>query len=287
MTDAAGRPSRRRWLAAAEGALREAGSEDPPFEASLLLARALGEERLRVLAFADEALSTVEAAKAEDWLEHRLQGVPLAYLEGRADFYGRPFGVDPAVLIPRADSECLIDLVLGREELDRPTTILDLGTGSGCLLLTLLAERPAWRGIGIDRSPAALAVARGNAAALGLEDRASFLHSDWLGALRLGAEVGLVVANPPYVLPGEALGPGVAEHEPDLALYSAADDALSAYRRILLDCRSWSREARLLFEIGAGRAPELDHLAAAHGFRRLAEAHDLGGILRALLYAPV
>jgi release factor glutamine methyltransferase len=286
MTDTAGPPSRRRWLAAAEGALREAGSEDPPFEASLLLARALGEERLQVLAFADEALTVEQAAKAEDWLWRRLQGVPLAYLEGRADFYGRPFRVDPAVLIPRADSECLIDLVLARAELDRPTTVLDLGTGSGCLLLTLLAERPAWRGIGIDRSRAALKVARSNAEALGLGQRASFIQSSWLEAIRLSPEVGLVVANPPYVLPGEELGPGVAGQEPDLALYSAADDALSAYRRILTGCRSWSSEARLLFEIGAGRAMELDQLAAAHGFRRLTEAEDLGGILRALLYAP-
>ncbi|MHC4839208.1 MAG: class I SAM-dependent methyltransferase, partial [Planctomycetota bacterium] len=125
-----------------------------------------------------------------------------------------------------------------------------------------------------------------NAGALGLQGRTSFLQSDWLQAIRLGPEVGLVVANPPYVLPGEELGPGVAEHEPELALYSAADDALSAYRRILVGCRSWATEARLLFEIGAGRAPELDQLAAAHGFRRIAEAHDLGGILRALLYAP-
>lgn len=287
MTDAAGPPSRRQWLAAAEGALREADSDDAPFEASLLLARALGEERLRLLAFADEGLSAAELAKAEDWLSQRLQGVPLAYLEGRADFYGRPFAVDPAVLIPRADSECLIELILGRKELDNPTTILDLGTGSGCLLLTLLAERPTWRGIGIDRSRDALQVARGNAAALGLQDRASFLQSDWLQALRLGPEMGLVVANPPYVLPGEVLGPGVAEYEPDLALYSATDDALSAYRRILAGCRPWGTEARLLFEIGAGRAQELDQLAAAYGYRRMAKAHDLGGILRALLYAPV
>ncbi len=293
MTEAAGSLPRRVWLKQASAKLKKQSLPDPVWEASLLLARCLGVSRLRLLANQEEALQGAERQRADDWLERYLCGEPLAYLEGEAHFYGRPFVVSPAVLVPRADSECLIEMVLAELDLPEKSWVCDLGTGSGCLLLTLLAERAHWRGIGVDYSRPALEVARSNARRHHLEARVDWLQCSWLSGLELPAGPGLVVANPPYVVLGETMGHGVAEFEPDLALFVPEQEPLQAYRIILQSCAQTeaagglSAEARLLFEIGAGRSAELIALAKTHGFRLLKRASDLGEVERALLFARV
>lgn len=291
MTEVAGSLPRRVWLKQASAKLQKQSLPDALWEASLLLARCLGISRLRLLANQEEALQGAERQRADDWLRRYLSGEPLAYLEGEAHFYGRPFVVSPAVLVPRADSESLIEMVLAELDLPEKSWVCDLGTGSGCLLLTLLAEREHWQGIGVDYSRQALEVARSNARRHHLEARVQWLQSSWLSALQLPLGPGLVVANPPYVVIGEEMGHGVAEFEPDLALFVPEQDPLQAYRAILQSCAmaetkgGLAAEAHLLFEIGAGRGEELIGLAKTHGFRLLKRASDLGGVERALLFA--
>jgi len=291
MTDAAGSLPRRQWLKQASAELKKQSLPDPVWEASLLLARCLGISRLQLLANQEEALDGAERQRAEEWLRRYLSGEPLAYLEGEAHFYGRPFVVNSSVLVPRADSECLVEMVLTALGLPEQSWVCDLGTGSGCLLLTLLAEQPHWRGIGVDYSRQALEVARSNARRHHLEDRVDWLQSSWLQGLQLPPGPGLVISNPPYVVAGEEMGHGVAEYEPDLALFVPEQDPLQAYRAILQSCAKpeakggLARSAHLLFEIGAGRGEELIALAKAHGFRLLKRASDLGGVERALLFA--
>lgn len=291
MTDAAGSLPRRDWLKQASAELKQQSLPDPVWEASLLLARCLGISRLQLLANQEEALQGAERHRADEWLRRYGSGEPLAYLEGEAHFYGRPFVVSPAVLVPRADSECLIEMGLTELDLPEQSWVCDLGTGSGCLLLTLLAERAQWQGIGVDYSRQALEVARSNARRHHLEPRVQWLQSSWLSSLKLPSGPGLVVSNPPYVVAGEEMGHGVAEFEPDLALFVPEQDPLQAYRAILEFCaKSEAKgglpaEARLLFEIGAGRGEELIALAKTHGFHLLKRASDLGGVERAVLFA--
>jgi len=291
MTDAAGSLLRRDWLKQASAELKKQSLPDPVWEASLLLARCLGISRLQLLANQEVALQGAERQRADDWLNRYQSGEPLAYLEGEAHFFGRPFVVSPAVLVPRADSESLIEMVLADADLPEQSWVCDLGTGSGCLLLTLLAERAQWQGIGIDYSRQALKIARSNARRHHLEPRVQWLQSSWLSSLQLPSGPGLVVSNPPYVIAGEEMGHGVAEFEPELALFVPEQDPLQAYRAILQSCAKpetnggLAAEARLLFEIGAGRGEELIALAKTHGFRLLKRASDLGGVERALLFA--
>lgn len=291
MSQAGGSLRRRDWLKHASAQLQNQGLPDPVWEASLLLARCLRISRLQLLAAQEEPLLPAEGQRASDWLQRYLSGEPLAYLEGECHFYGRPFVVSPAVLVPRADSECLIEMVLLDQGFPKKAWVCDLGTGSGCLLLTLLAERPYWQGIGMDYSLEALRVAQSNARRLQLTARLSLVQSSWLNSLRLPPGPGLVVSNPPYVVRGEEMGHGVAEYEPDLALFAPEDDPLQAYRLVLASCAQapeqggLNTQAKLLFEIGAGRGDALIALAQTYGFRVLNRASDLGGVERALLFA--
>jgi release factor glutamine methyltransferase len=225
-----------------------------------------------------------EAARFEGFLARAEAGEPLAYLEGSVGFLDLEFLVGPGALVPRADSECLVELILEQLPQDAVATIVDLGVGSGCLLFSLLHHRPRCRGVGVDRSPEALRWARRNRAALGLQARAHLLRGDWLASLA-PASADLVVANPPYVEPGEQTGFGVAEHEPAAALYTPPGEPLEPYLRILEAAPRVLRPAGcLLFEVGAGRAGEVAAAGEAAGFRLLEARRDLGGIERAVLF---
>ncbi len=210
----------------------------------------------------------------------------MAYILGEREFWGLTFKVTPAVLVPRPDSETLIEAAL---ELlpDRrlPWRILDLGLGSGCLLISLLKEFPDASGVGLDASADALAVARGNALALGVADRATLVEGDWRQADwadRLGGPFDLVVSNPPYVEASviDGLMPEVARYEPRMAL-DGGPDGLAAYRAIAASTSQLvKRGGFLAAEAGEGQSVEIARIFAAAGLTPKAPWKDLGGIER-------
>ncbi len=212
---------------------------------------------------------------------------PLALILGRREFWSLDFAVSPATLIPRPDSETLIEAALatftGREP---PRRVLDLGAGSGCLLLAALSEFTTAFGLGVDRSFDAVVLARRNAAGLGMAPRAAFLCADWAAAL--DGPFDLVLSNPPYIPTGQIDGlmPEVARHEPRIALDGGVD-GYSAYRRLLPDlARLLAPDGVAVLEVGAGQAPMVGRLARGAGFASEPH-HDLSGIVRALVLHPV
>ena len=279
--------SRESLLRAARSRLAEAGLEYAAEDATLLVQRCLGLSRSELLAGGTLTVPPAAAAQVRDWVERYAAGEPLAYLEGMVGFRHLELAVDARVLVPRADSETLVELALEALEAHEGgegARLLDVGTGSGCLLLALLDEVPGTRGVGLDRSAEALAVATANAQRCGLQARARFLRSDWLSAAA-DRSADLVLSNPPYVEPGEALGHGVAAYEPALALYAPVGDPLHAYRQLFLQApRVLGAEGALLVEVGAGRADQVAALGASLGFREQARRRDLGGIERALWF---
>jgi release factor glutamine methyltransferase len=266
-------------LARAAGALAAAGIEAPRREARLLLCHALGCSPAALLAMPDQPAPPGFDAL----LARRVAREPLAYITGRAEFWSLPIIVSPASLIPRADSETLIEAALAAfPDCARVGRVLDLGTGTGCLLLAALREFPGAFGVGVDIAPEAAALAAANAAALGLLGRAAFLTGNWAAALR--ARFDLVLANPPYVARGEIGGlmAEVALHEPARALDGGAD-GLAAYRALLADLpRLLMQGGAAVFELGMGQADRVAALARGHGF--YAETRpDLAGIPRAII----
>jgi release factor glutamine methyltransferase len=267
-------------------ALTAAGIDNARFEARLLLAHAGGVTVEWLIAHGGEVAppAAVEALRAHT--ARRVRREPMAYVVGEREFWGLPFKVSPAVLVPRPDSETLIEAALalmpGRTE---PWRILDLGVGSGCLLLTLLREFPNARGVGMDASAAALTMAATNAEALGVGARASLVGGDWRQpgwAERLGGPFDLLVANPPYIETAaiDGLMPDVARFEPRLAL-DGGGDGLSAYRAIAEGATGLVVPGgRVLIEAGEGQAPEISTLLASAGFSVGNSWKDLGGIDR-------
>ncbi|WP_380873450.1 release factor glutamine methyltransferase [Sphingomonas sp. DBB INV C78] len=224
-------------------------SDTPRLDAELLMAHALGISREAMLL---GRLGDPVPAGFAGLIERRAAGEPVAYITGRRAFWTIELEVGPGALIPRPDSETLIEAAVEHFGKGGPKRILDLGTGPGTLLLAALAEWPEARGLGIDRSEQALAYARANAAALGLDGRAQFRLGDW--AVDLEGQFDLVLCNPPYVEIGAALARDVAEHEPHSALF-AGEDGLDDYRRLA------PMLARLIAPGGLG-AVEIGHQQA-------------------------
>jgi release factor glutamine methyltransferase len=267
--------------------LRAAAFEAPRLEARLLLAHAM-ECRTKDLLRDPRARVPPDAAlRFGALLRRRLEREPVAHLLGAAEFWSLPFEVSPATLIPRADSETLVEAALAafpwRGAVRR---VLDLGAGTGCLLLAALSEFPHATGIGVDLVADAAALARRNAAALGLGSRAGFVVGSWGAALGAG-RFDLVFSNPPYVEAGAIAGlaPEVARHEPRSALDGGAD-GLDAYRALLPELRRLlAPEGRAVVELGEGQRQAVEALARGNGLRPLGCRSDLGGVDRALLLA--
>jgi release factor glutamine methyltransferase len=268
--------------------LREAGIESPRMEARLLLAHALGISTEALLRDRHRSIEPLlfERKRYDALLDRRVAREPMALITGRREFWSLDLAVSSATLIPRADSETLIEAALAAfPDRTRVKRILDLGTGTGCLLLAALSEFPAAFGIGTDRSTAAVTLARDNADMLGLADRVAFLSADWTAAMV--GRFDLILSNPPYIPTGElsSLMPEVARHEPVTAL-DGGFDGLDAYRRILPVLRDGLTPGGLaVLEVGQGQAELVTALAHEAGLAASTRT-DLAGIPRALLLVP-
>ena len=260
--------------------LRAAGIENPRAEARLLLSHSLG---LDPAALIGRARDQVNAPGFAPLLARRAAREPIAYILGTREFWGQKFRVTPATLIPRPETETLVEAALECfPERAAVRRVLDLGTGSGCLLCAALAEFPAATGLGVDASEAALAVARFNAESLGLGGRVRFAHGDWLAGI--AGKFDLVLANPPYVALAEMAGlePELG-HEPLSALV-AGDDGLDAYRPILPGLGAVLAPGGVaILELGAGQAAMVAALAASCGLQVVTLCHDLARIPRAIV----
>ena len=261
--------------------LRQAGIDDPRREARLLLAHALGRDPASLIAAAKQ---TAAPENFDALVARRAARVPLSQVLGEREFWSLTFRVTADVLTPRSETETLIEAALAALP-DRGAVwrVLDLGTGSGCLLAAALSEFPRAFGVGVDRSAAALAVARGNLLALGLSNRAALLCADWHAPLAKNFD--LVLSNPPYVESGAiaTLDPEVATHEPRLALDGGAD-GLVAYRAILNGlAEQLAPNGVAVLELGAGQAEAVAAIAAQGGLEVQDIRPDLAAIPRALV----
>ncbi len=272
-------------LKAASAELATAGLADASREARLLMAEAAGLDRAAIFAHPERGLDGATAARFARMVARRARREPMAHILGRREFWSLSFRVTADTLDPRPDSEALVQAVLDQIP-DRagPLRLVDFGTGTGCLLLALLHELPAARGLGIDISEAALSVAHANAAALRLDSRAAFQRSDWDDGIDPLFDI--LVSNPPYIPGGEvaALQPEVAQFEPRLAL-DGGSDGLAAYRRLApAAMRLLAAHGLAAFEIGAGQSESVVRIMEEGGLRHIATAADLAGIPRCVLF---
>ena len=251
-------------------------------DAEVLLAEVLGGDRVGVYLHFDRPLAPAEVERYRTLVRRRGAGEPVAYLTGRREFWSHALGVTPDVLIPRPETELLVEVALaGAGGRERALSVLDLGTGSGAIALALAAELPAARVLAVDVSPAAAAVARANLAAAGLGARVRVAVADWTAALAPAARFDVVVSNPPYVATAALADlPPEVRHEPRAALDGGAD-GLAAYRRLVpAGAAALAPGGRLLVEVGAGQADAVAALFAAAGLAAVARHRDLAGVER-------
>jgi release factor glutamine methyltransferase len=269
-------------LAGAAARLSAAGIDTARLDAEVLLAHVLDIDRTRLFVRLRDTVSGDAAARFDALLERRARRAPVAYLTGEQEFWSLRFAVDPAVLIPRPETELLVELALRELPRDQPRRVLDIGTGSGCIAVALAHERPLARVTAVDISPAALAVAQRNAAAHGVADRVVFIESDLCAALPDDARFDVIASNPPYLAPYDAVSPELAS-EPQGALYAGAD-GLDVIRRLLAAASDRMHPGgRLLVEIGMGQAEAVLSLARQAGLQGAQVAPDLANIPRVLV----
>ena len=273
-------------LAHLRGAFAEAGLDSPALDARILVAQALGIGASELVTRPDAPLRPEGATRLAGFASRRLAREPVSRILGEAEFWGLPFRLSDATLAPRPDTETVVATALSMVG-DRRNAlrVLDLGTGSGCLLVALLHEWPNATGLGVDRSLDALMVARTNAVRNGVASRARFVAGDW--AASVNGRFDLVVSNPPYI-PSTALAgldPEVREHDP-LAALDGGHDGLGAYRVIIAQAGSLLKQGgRVVVEIGYDQEAAVRDLAQRLNFRVLPTARDLSGHPRAVALA--
>ncbi len=268
-------------------AFSEAGIDGAAGDARFLLLHTLGITQTELVLSGAEPIGAQGAMRFGEAMRRRLAGEPVARILGEWEFWGLPFILNAATLVPRPDTETVVEAALALHPTrDRPLRLLDLGTGSGCILVSLLSEWPHAFGIGLDRSHEALACARTNARTNGVGRRAAFVAGDWCSAL--GKPFDVILSNPPYIPSGTipALAHEVRCHDP-LGALDGGEDGLSAYRRIVAEViGSCERrplldpEGALVFEVGHDQAEDVLTIGRAAGFTRTSVRRDLAGHAR-------
>lgn len=270
-----------RLLAEAADMLRAAGLEQARFEARALAAALLGISRESMVAEPQQAVAMKSVRALRNGVARRATREPFARIVGFREFWSLDFALSPDTLVPRPETEGVVEAALAAVADRRaPLTILDIGTGTGCILLALLKELPDARGLGVDIAEGAVETARGNAARLGFAERASFRAGDWLTGVNSRYDV--IVCNPPYIADGDRAGLAaeVALFDPALALFAGAD-GLDAYRAIVPGLPDvLTPGGVVVFECGAGQARDVAHLMERTGFEDVVTRRDLAGIER-------
>ncbi|MFY9288096.1 MAG: peptide chain release factor N(5)-glutamine methyltransferase [Alphaproteobacteria bacterium] len=268
--------------------LKEADIDNPELDARILIAHSLKLDRAQLLSQADRDLSEKEARLAMTFIECRARHEPVARILGHREFWSLDFGLNEATLEPRPDSETLIEATLSAIK-DRKESlhIADLGTGTGCLLLSLLHELPLATGLGIDKSRRALEQAKANAVSFGLDDRAQFKENNWLDHIDQSFDI--VISNPPYISEKDmaCLMPEVRDFDPKMALYGG-DDGLDAYRHIIPQAKEKLKSKGIItLEFGLGQDKAVSTLLKEHGFIDIKTRKDLAGVTRCVTaYMP-
>ena len=261
------------------GFFADKGIENPRLNAELLVGHALGLKRMQLYLKFEQPLTEAELEKIRPLVRRRSAREPVQYIVGETEFFGLKLKTDRRALIPRPETERLLEIVVTRLAGSPPARVLDLGTGSGAIALGLATAFPAAVVTAVDSSENALALARENAAALGLAERVNFLSSDWFSALPAGGLFELVVANPPYLSADETAqaAPEVRDFEPVAAL-TAGGQGLDELKKILADAPRFLAPGGLLaLETGIAQHAELLRLAAAAGFSPAESLSDLAG----------
>lgn len=271
-------------LAKAVTVLKDAGVDTANLDARVLLAQVLGVGREYLVINSEFALSDEQLIAYEQMIERRMTREPVAQILGEREFWSLKFRVTPDTLVPRPDSESVIEAVLDYvPRREAKLLIADFGTGTGCLLLSLLSEFPNAHGLGVDISEAALAVAEKNAANLGLSERAHFHHAKW-GEGIIG-RYDVIVSNPPYIPENDidGLAPEVAKFEPKTALAGGAD-GMKAYRELMPHVkRLLAVHGVAVLEFGKDQHEAVMDIASEHGLQPLELQSDLAGIIRCVV----
>ena len=263
------------------------GLDSPRLDAEVLLSHVLKKERIYLYVHFDEPLETAELSSYRELIKKRLSHEPIAYIIGEREFMGLTFKVTPDTLVPRPDTEILVEAAMGRLKKQVPEKgenlcIADIGTGTGAIILSLLKFLPAANGMAVDISPEAIAVAEENAAEFALTDRVKFFCGDLLTPLE-GQRFNAIISNPPYIPTSEmnSLMPEVRSFEPRLALDGGAD-GLDFYRRLLAESTAFLMpKGFLAVEIGLGQAPIIISLVAENkAWGKTEIVKDLAGIER-------
>lgn len=260
--------------------LKKRGSSSPRLDVELLLGIVLGMDRVRLIIEGERPLQKDELARYRALHTRRRAGEPVAYLVGKREFFGRTFRVDKRVLIPRPETELLVEVGMDRtKHVALSARVVDLCTGSGCVAISLARERPTTRVLGTDVSRDAIAVAEENATRLGAVSNCGFFVSDVFGAFDRRAKFDLITANPPYIPAPEipTLQVDIRAFEPELALVGGPD-GLDLVRRIVAEApRFLAPGGVLAMELASGQAPEVARMLEKRGYRDIAIAKDLGG----------
>lgn len=264
------------WLRMAAARLEHEKIPSAPLEAQLLAARTLGKDRSFILTHPE---LPINESDLEPLLERRANMEPLAYILGTREFFGRAFDVDPRVLIPRQETELLVEIALFRFPPDAPLRVLDIGTGSGAIAITIALERPAWTVTATDCSTDALDVASANARRL--EASVQLVHANLFPSETPNQQFDLILSNPPYIAIGDPIGPDVA-YEPKQALF-AGYDGMDVFRSIAAQAGHHLRpKGELWLEIGFGQSQTVTDLFEQNKWLKLGAERDLAGIIRTL-----
>lgn len=261
--------------------LSNANIEGPLRDARRLMELAAGISPAQLIADEDSTPSFNIIEKFENYIKRRIQGEPVSRISQRREFWSLEFEISTDVLDPRPDTETLVELVLSQWR-ENYTNVLDLGTGSGCILLSILSERFKAKGVGLDQSEAALDIAKKNASKLKLGERASFLQSDWFSALSNEQHFDVIVSNPPYIPSGDIahLDKDVRDYDPTSAL-DGGIDGYDDYRRIIDNAKTYLNENGLIaFEVGINQSEKVCDLLQNMKFEHINFRKDLSGIKR-------